>query len=75
MSDSKWEMMKEAFLIVKEQRDTYRIYKQQNRPADMVNDAFMAYMGASDLFKRLFKIDFHDANEIFKDPELWGCPF
>lgn len=76
MTNERYEMMKEAFELVNSFRETYRLFDDVcGKGSEVSNGAFSRYCGAKELFERLFAIDYYDAREIFKDPELYDCPF
>ena len=72
----KLEMMKDAYLMVKEYRTTYKLYQDMYNNGTMqreqMQNAFYTFCGACDMFKRLFKIDYFDARDIF---EMTETPF
>ena len=76
MSDTRFEMMKEAYELVNAFRETYKLFDEFcGKGSEASNSAFSRYCGAKELFERLFAIDYYDARKIFNDPEMWECPF
>lgn len=69
MSDTRFEMMKEAYELVKKYHDTYKLFKKLGN-AESENDTFCEYNGARGLFEKLFGIDYYDARSIFEHFEV-----
>ena len=71
MSDTRYDLMKEAYELVKEYHDTYKLFKKLGNEAISAN-VFCEYNGARGLFEKLFGIDYYDARQIF---EFFEVPF
>lgn len=71
MSETRYELMKEAYELVKGYHDTYKLFKELGN-AETTQSTFDQYDGARGLFEKLFGIDYYDARHLF---EYFEVPF
>ena len=71
MTETRYDLMKEAYELVKKYHDTYKLFKELGCK-ESENDTFCEYNGARGLFEKLFGIDYYDARHLF---EFFEVPF